>query len=138
MGKLVKWGCVIGLTLGALIVVGIFILGKTVWKDVDQFVTHPKQEDIVKVDADQFSNDYFLDKETKKYADKIVEVKGIVQEVHTDFIALEGNPTIHVILQKNTHLSDVKHGDTIVIRGLNSGYIKETNYILLMKGLIIK
>lgn len=137
MGKIVKWGCLIVIILGALIGVGAFILGKKVWNDVDIFVKHPKQEDVVKVDAEQFSKDYFLDKETKKYGDKIVEVKGIVREVHKDFIELEGNPTIHVILQKNMHVSDVKSGDTIVIRGLNSGYIKETNYILIMKGLII-
>ncbi|WP_439875342.1 OB-fold protein [Bacillus mycoides] len=138
MKTILKWGCLTTIVLSLLGGAGIYFLGKEIWGQVDKSIQNPSKDMVIAVSAEQYVKDYMEDEEGKKYSGKFVEVSGIIKEVGKTYIELEGEKRIVVKFQKDVQTSELKAGESIIIRGFEAGYVKEDGYIQIWKSIVVK
>lgn len=139
MSKKMKIIVAIALVVVSLGGAGIYMGGKFLMNMADEIVVNPPADQLIKVDAETYSNAYKTDSKVayKKYELFIVEIAGVVSEVKDKTVVLEGALPIRVDMQKDVNLATIKKGDSIVVRGMPIEAEKDGKELPLITSIIV-
>jgi len=138
--RIFKWGCLISIMLIFLVIGGMYFFEKHLLTSLDDKVKNPSKEEYMILNHDKYVDDYMesVQAAEKKYQGKGVGITGFVKEIGTLSIELEGSKSIQVLMQQNIQLSPIKAGDMITIRGIDGGYDKKKDQIMIAMGMIVR
>ena len=117
---------------GLLILLILLIAGFTAYKMYTKPARSVDNESAVTIAAATLAGEYEADETqaNKKYLDKAIEVTGVITDITTDqqhntVVMLSGTSMSNIKCAFPTHITALKKGDHITVKGFCTGYLTD-------------